>query len=106
MIYLSNTSEEQQVMIPRNGLTVGEQLTLEIRNTTSLVEESMQVEESGDSGMYALLAVSLPEGVPDGEYQYRLKDGDDMVSGGLLVIGHDSEPSQYEETITYTQYEE
>lgn len=105
MIYLKNISDAQILMIPRNGGIVTGEMTLMMRNTTDLQETTLSVTDLNTSGLYFNLAVALPGGLADGEYQYSLKDGNIQVSCGLLYVGDLQSPSQHETTITYKQYE-
>ena len=105
MIYLKNISDAQILMIPRNGGIVTGEMTLMMRNTTDLQETTLSVTDLNTSGLYFNLAVSLPGGLADGEYQYSLKNGNIQVSCGLLYVGDLQSPSQHETTITYKQYE-
>ena len=105
MIYLKNISDAQILMIPRNGEIVTGKMTLLMRNTTDLQETTLSVTDLNTSGLFFNLAVALPGGLADGEYQYSLKDGNIQVSCGLLYIGDLQSPSQHETTITYKQYE-
>ena len=105
MIYLKNISEAQILMIPRNGGIMTGEMTLVMRNTTDLQETTLSVTDLNTSGLYFNLAVALPGGLADGEYQYSLKNGDIQVSCGLLYVGDLQSPSQHETTITYKQYE-
>ena len=105
MIYLKNISDAQILMIPKNGGIVTGEMSLVIRNTTDQQETTLSVTDLNTSGLYFHLAVALPEGIADGEYQYTLKDGNIQVSCGLLYIGDLQSASQYERTITYQQYE-
>ena len=105
MIYLKNISDAQILMIPRNGGIVTGEMTLVMRNTTDLQETTLSVTDLNTSGLYFNLAVALPGGLADGEYQYSLKDGDIQVSCGLLYVGDLQSPRQHETTITYKQYE-
>lgn len=105
MIYLKNISDAQVLMIPRNGGIVTGEMTLVMRNTTDLQETTLSVTDLNTSGLYFNLAVALPGGLADGEYQYSLKDGNIQVSCGLLYVGDLQSPSQHETTITYKQYE-
>lgn len=105
MIYLKNISDAQILMIPKNGGIVSGEMSLVLRNTTDQQENTLSVTDMSTSGLYFHLAVALPEGIADGEYQYTLKDGNIQVSCGLLYIGDLQSPSQYERTITYQQYE-
>ena len=105
MIYLKNISDAQILMIPRNGGIVTGEMTLVMRNTTDLRETTLSVTDLNTSGLYFNLAVALPGGLADGEYQYSLKNGNIQVSCGLLYVGDLQSPSQHETTITYKQYE-
>ena len=105
MIYLKNISDAQILMIPRNGGIVTGEMALVMRNTTDLQETTLSVTDLNTSGLYFNLAVALPGGLADGEYQYSLKDGNIQVSCGLLYVGDLQSPSQHEITITYKQYE-
>ena len=105
MIYLKNISDAQILMIPRNGEIVTGEMALVMRNTTDLQETTLSVTDLNTSGLYFNLAVALPGGLADGEYQYSLKNGNIQVSCGLLYVGDLQSPSQHETTIPYKQYE-
>ena len=105
MIYLKNISDAQILMIPRNGGIVTGEMALVMRNTTDLQETTLSVTDLNTSGLYFNLAISLPGGLADGEYQYSLKNGNIQVSCGILYVGDLQSPSQHETTITYKQYE-
>ena len=105
MIYLKNISDAQILMIPRNGSIVTGEMSLVMRNTTDQKETTLSVTDLNTSGLYFNIAVALPGGLADGEYQYSLKNGDIQVSCGLLYLGDLQSPSQHETTITYKQYE-
>ena len=105
MIYLKNISDAQILMIPRNGEIVTGEMALVMRNTTDQQETTLSVTDLNTSGLYFNLAVALPGGLADGEYQYSLKNGNIQVSCGLLYVGELQSPSQHETTITYKQYE-
>ena len=105
MIYLKNISDAQILMIPRNGEIVTGEISLVMRNPTDQQETTLSVTDLNTSGLYFNLAVALPGGLADGEYQYSLKNGNIQVSCGLLYVGDLQSPSQHETTITYKQYE-
>ena len=105
MIYLKNISDAQTLMIPRNGGIVTGEMSLVMRNTTDQQETTLPMTDLNTSGLYFNLAVALPGGLADGEYQYSLKDGNIQVSCGLLYVGDLQSPSQHDTTITYKQYE-
>lgn len=106
MIYLQNTTESQVMFIPRNGVTPQGDLVFKAKSTIDLeVEINQVVTDLQTSDLYFNLAIELPAGLPDGEYEYTLSYEDDILSTGLLVIGENSRPSEYNKDITYEQYE-
>lgn len=105
MIYLKNISDAQTLMIPRNGDIVTGEMALVMRNTTDHQETTLSVTDLNTSALYFNIAVALPGGLADGEYQYSLKNGDIQVSCGILYVGDLQSPRQHETTITYKQYE-
>lgn len=105
MIYLKNISDAQILMIPRNGEIVTGEMALVIMNTTDLQETTLSVTDLNTSGLYFNIAVALPGGLANGEYQYSLKNGNIQVSCGLLYVGDLQSLIQHETTITYKQYE-
>jgi hypothetical protein len=106
MIYLQNTTESQVMFIPRNGVTPQGDLVFKAKSTIDLeVEINQVVTDLQTSDLYFNLAVTLNAGLPDGEYEYSLSAGEILVSSGLLVIGENSRPSEYNKDITYEQYE-
>lgn len=105
MIYLKNISDAQTLMIPRNGEIVTGDMALVIRNTTDHQETTLSVTDLNTSELYFNLAIALPGGLANGEYQYSLKNGNIQVSCGLLYVGDLQSPIQNEITITYKQYE-
>lgn len=106
MIYLQNTQESQVMFIPRNGETPQGDLVFRAKSTIDLaVEINQVVTDLQTSGLYFNLAITLPADVPVGEYEYTLSAGDIPVSSGLMVVGEQSHPSQYNKEIIYEQYE-
>ena len=106
MIYLQNTSESQVMFIPRNGETPKGDLVFRAKSTIDLVVEiNQEVTDLQTSDLYFNLAIELPAGLPDGEYEYTLLSGQIPVSSGLLVIGENGRPSEYNKEIQYEQYE-
>lgn len=105
MIYLKNINDAQIAMIPKNGEIVTGDLSLVVKDTVDLNETTLSVTDLNTSGLYYNLAVVLPDDLADGEYEYKLMKGEIMVSCGLLYIGELDSPSQYDNNITYKQYE-
>lgn len=105
MIYLKNITEAQVLFIPKNGESVSGEMGLVLKSTADLNETILSVTDINTSGIYFNLAVALPDNLADGEYEYILKNGEIKVSCGLLYIGELQSSSQYENNITYKQYE-
>lgn len=106
MIYLQNTTESQVMFVPRNGATPQGDLVFKAKSTIDLdVEINQEVTDLQTSGQYYNLAISLPADLPNGEYEYALSVGEILLSSGLLVIGENFRPSEYNKEITYEQYE-
>lgn len=107
MLYLQNTRDAQEIHVPRNdGSMPNGDLVFKARNTINLdVEIDLYVADLQVSDLYYFLAVILPEDVTEGEYEYVLKHGENLLSSGLLVVGDYTKPDQYEKDVTYEQYE-
>lgn len=106
MIYLQNTTESQVLFIPKSSPGHDLVLVFKAKSTIDLTWEVNQgVIDLETSDLYYNIAVSLPAGLPDGEYEYSLMSGDAILSSGLLVIGENSHPSEYNKEIQYEQYE-
>lgn len=106
MIYLENTTEAQPLFVPRSRADVVGELVLKVRSTVGL-ETVVDVEaiDLNTSNLYYRLAVVLPEGVAQGEYEYTLSDDTGALSTGIIYVGELSRPTQHDTTITYEQYE-
>ena len=106
MIYLQNTTESQVMFIPRSDDVPQGDLVFKARSTIDLeVKIDEVVTDLQTTDLYFNLAISLPAGVPNGEYEYTLVVGETTLSTGILVIGENSRPSEYDKDITYEQYE-
>lgn len=106
MLYLQNITDAQTLMIPRNGESISGGMSLVLRNTTDLQECAFSVDDLDDSDLYVKVSVELPDDLADGEYQYQLVQGLNLVSNGLLVIESFNDNTQYDQSITYHQYGE
>ena len=107
MIYLENTTEAQVVLIPKSDATTdGTSLEFVAKNTVNLSTEiSVEAIDLDISGLYYEIAVTLPDDLPVGEYEYTFSDNGVLLSTGLMQIGHFSKPTQTEIPIEYEQYE-
>ena len=106
MIYLQNKTESQVLFVPKSSPGHNLVLVFKAKSTIDLTCEINQgVIDLETSDLYYNLAISLPAGIPDGEYEYSLMNGETILSSGLLVIGENSHPSEYNKEIEYEQYE-
>ena len=106
MIYLQSEPEAQVVFIPNNGVEAVGDMVFRAKSTIDLdVKIEQKVIDLGTSEQYYNIAIDVPEGIPAGEYEYTLHGGDNILSTGLLVIGENARPNEYEKAITYEQYE-
>ena len=106
MIYLQNTTESQSLYVPKNGAVPDGKLVFQAKSTIDLeMEVAQEVTDLKTSDLYFIFSVTLPAGLPDGEYEYFLGVGAKRMATGLLVIGESPESSEYNKEITYEQYE-
>lgn len=106
MIYLKNIQGMQIVELPRTMATSG-QLSLAIKGTlTHETIFSANVTDSGISEGYFNFNIGLPGGIQEGEYEYTLSQGDDIITSGVLVIGeYAGGATQYNNSeMKYEQY--
>lgn len=107
MIYLQNITTSQVLLIPKNGMSINGNLTLKAKSTIDLTTNiNAVVTDLQSSSIFFNVAVVLPSGMQDGEYEYTLSDSTQVISTGIMRIGNDGvQPSQYNKVITYEQYE-
>lgn len=117
MVYLQNITESQPLAIPRPCRIPLGDLTLQARSTVDLnVVMDVEVLDLRLSEQYIFLAVSLPEGCPNGEYQYILSAGGKAFTTGLMILCQEGEGfsiigdgefsrEEYNKKTTYEQYE-
>lgn len=131
MIYLRNTTETQRVRIPASGPKAGGIVTLEMVNTIDRGEAyvfdfdqsvylvdadgafvhdaddlQIAVADRGDaSRLYYVVNVTLPGGMPEGEYEYKATAGGEVISSGVAILGEPA-PSvkSYDKPVQYEQY--
>jgi len=117
MVYLQNITESQPLAIPRPCRIPFGELTLQARSTVDLDKVmDVQVLDLRLSDQYIFLAVSVPAGCPNGEYQYTVSAGDEVVTTGLMILCQEGEGfaiigdgdfsrEEYNKKTTYEQYE-
>lgn len=108
MIYLRNTTTAQTAFIPKELKGTGG-LSLTIVSTLDMVAyvDGQAVSDTGFFSLYYRISVALPEGMPDGEYEYTLKDGNGAVlASGVLKVGEQTGTTEeYNSEVIYEQYE-
>lgn len=104
MIYLQNTTESQVLYVPKNGTKASGELTLKVRNTIDQDFVIDQVLDLNTSDLYYNLAIALPAGCPDGEYEYALMDDGIVLSTGILILESSQSRNEYNKDIEYEQY--
>ena len=107
MIYLSNTTDAQPLFVPKSQQDVAGDLTLVVKSTVGL-ETVVDVDaiDLQSSALYYRIAVALPDGLPDGEYEYTLADDHGALSEGIIYVGTLTAPTiEHDTPITYEQYE-
>lgn len=74
-------------------------MTLNITNNVTKSQYSYEVTDKNDSGLFYHCTVQLGGNEEEGDYDYQLKDGDKVLSTGLLRIGNfaQSENKVYED---------
>ena len=106
MIYLKNTTDAQVVFIPRDTDFSGT-LQFTARSTVGLdIPISATMLDLKVHRLCYALAVTLPEDIATGEYEYKLTAGGNLVSTGILVVQDgQAATEQYNKEIVYEQYE-
>jgi len=106
MIYLKNTTDAQVVYIPRDTDLSGT-LQFSARSTVGLdIPITATLLDLKVHRLCYAMALTLPEDIATGEYEYKLTAGGNPVSTGILIIREgDNKPGQYNKNITYEQYE-
>ena len=106
MIYIPNTPEVAQTLtVPvANPLQVAAVFVL---FSTVDRREVLRAEVTPEGGkrLTASFAVTLPDGLSNGEYEYALLVGGVTVESGVAVVGDwDGAEKQYRENVEYKQY--
>lgn len=109
MIYLNNNTEAQQVFIPRTGIEEHGPLELSLRSTVDMsVVLKTKISDIGTSSLYYRTAIVLPDGCPDGSYEYRLMSDGHIISSGTVTVGEyrRDHVTVYDKSEEYEQYEQ
>ena len=111
MVYLDNTTSSQTVLVPLaadNGADLS-RTSVTLVSTVGLsspVLSGVNVSRAGTAGGWLAVTLTLPEGLADGSYEYRVEADSVILSSGCAQIGeYDAGTKQYEKDIIYKQYE-
>lgn len=106
MVYLENTTDAQPVFIPRSRADVAGDLTLALRSTVGLdIVVDAEAIDLDTTPLYYRVAVALPEGAADGEYEYTLSDETGALATGVAYVGTLARPTETDNNIEYEQTE-
>lgn len=106
MVYLKHTTEQQELLIPKNGGHAQGVMSFKAFSTINLAGFVELVEDRGFSQLFYTLPIKLASNVQKGEYEYTLFLGADILSTGILIIGEGDNVVEYDNIIRYEQYEQ
>lgn len=111
MIYIGNMTTPQTVYVPL-ALDGGQDMSAASFGLLSTVDLApvelggVEVRPAGSARGWLAVTLTLPEGLADGSYEYRITAEGQTVSSGCAQVGaYGAEIKQYEKDITYMQYE-
>ena len=107
-MYLKQTTKEQEVYIPRNYATpsVGA-VVLTLNDVMGDGELTVNVADIEVYDRSYMLAVKLSKKVTEGEYEYTLRIGGEVVATGLAQVGdYKANIISYDEETDIEQYDE
>ena len=106
MIYAKQTSDAQTLYIPRHVfMTQAAVFVLSAKNTVGLDRMWIPPRRVALGTLDYEVAVSFPDGMTEGEYEYELTQGGCLMASGLMVVGNYDEPrSEFAQSIQYKQY--
>lgn len=89
MLYLKKSFESQSIFFPRTGLEDGySQMELSLKSTIGNKQVfDAEVYDHNPYADYWNVIASLPDGMMDGEYEYRLIQEGKIVGKGLCYVG-------------------
>ena len=106
MIYINNSKTAQAVNIPATSRKVVGALTFILRSTVDNTEPvNLSVTQTGQSDLYYMFSLALPNELQEGEYEYVLKKNDDVLECGLAMVGQGTGKEEYNINTEYEQYE-
>ena len=108
MIYLSNTTDAQVAYVPRDTeVPEGATIRFTMKSTVDLdrVLDALVI-DMNLLKVYYNVAVTLPDDITPGEYQYELTADGDVISSGLCIVRDNGVTvDEYNKEIEYEQYQ-
>ena len=108
MIYLSNTTDAQVAYAPRDTeVPEGATIRFTMKSTVDLdrVLDALVI-DMNLLKVYYNVAVTLPDDITPGEYQYELTADGDVISSGLCIVRDNGVTvDEYNKEIEYEQYQ-
>lgn len=109
MIYLRNTTEVQQVRLPRSrgDKAVGATYRLALTSGVSgAVEFEGELTDGAELSFYYQFDLQLPADLPSGEYGYELTRAGETMATGLVAVGdYERKMTEFDKKVRYEQYE-
>lgn len=107
MVYYDIRKGTALLYFPHNGYPYAlADLSLTVRNTVDKREVEMPLHAFRAAGFLVRMEVVRPEGVGIGEWEYKLANGQDVITTGLMVFydGDKEQPIRYENDKQVIQY--
>lgn len=108
MIYLSNITDAQVAYVPRDTeVPEGATIRFTMKSTVDLdrVLDALVI-DMNLLKVYYNVAVTLPDDITPGEYQYELTADGDVISSGLCIVRDNGVAvDEYNKEIEYEQYQ-
>lgn len=107
MIYIVDYNGYQEVYVPATQSKQTGTLTFILKSTVDRTEPvEVSVTDMNDSDMYYHFNLTFPNKIQEGEYEYKIKKGKNLLGCGLAMVAGDKETNdEYNITVQYEQYE-
>lgn len=107
MIYIDNITSAQPIALPLYAQPTGNSYELAIKRTTTGDNYiTIPTTYTSQDSLFVNLNATLPAGLSDGEYEYRLMCGTSIIGGGIIAIsGSVYVDIEHNQDITYKEYE-
>lgn len=86
MIYAQSITTQQEALVPYSGLGIEDNALFSVSDTVSgeqVCTAEITLVEQG----YWHIEFTLPAGIPDGEYEYRITQDGQCIGSGVMQIG-------------------